>query len=90
MDRDLVVRCSKIANALAVAFGGISQVGELDIARAIAGQFNNNGLAWWTMKEVVREILIQMDDDGDWYDDEAVLNTAEARLRELQAKKEDA
>lgn len=41
---DLRKRAELIASSLKIAFGGASQVGDLDIARAIAGNINNNGL----------------------------------------------
>jgi hypothetical protein len=41
---DLHERSKKIADALAIAFGGSSQVSYQEIGRAVAGQINNNGL----------------------------------------------
>jgi hypothetical protein len=52
---DLRRRAEVIAEALATAFGGRSQVGLEDIGRAVAGQIVNNGL---TVHGTVEEICV--------------------------------
>lgn len=52
-----------IAEAIKTAFGGASQVGPVDLARAIAGQVRNNGLGdhGCTLMEIVDAVCDAFD-----------------------------
>ena len=71
---DLQERAARIADALAAAFGGVSQIAPQDIGRAIAGGISNNGLTvHGTVDELVTAVCGRLyydhdDMDRDEYD----------------------